>query len=59
MGARQHITATQLKTKWYSDDATGMTHDHQTGEVVVTMSDGSEWACTFAEHAAFIAGDDA
>jgi hypothetical protein len=29
-----------------------MIHDHQAGEVAVRMVDGTEYACTFEEHAA-------
>lgn len=54
--SRVRISASEVKAKWFSDDATGMIHDHSTGEVVVTMSDGSEFACTFEEHAALNGG---
>jgi hypothetical protein len=49
---RIRLTAAELKAKWFSPDASGMIHDHQTGEVVVQMQDGAEYACTFEEHAA-------
>lgn len=56
MGARIRISAAELKAKWFSDDAAGMTHDHQANEVVVRMVDGTEYACTFEEHAAELRG---
>lgn len=56
MSVRIRVSAVSLKAKWFSDDAIGMIHDHEFGEVVVRMSDGTEYACTFAEHAALAAG---
>lgn len=53
--SRVRVTAEELKAKWMSAESTGMIHDHQTGEVVVCMTDGTEFACTFAEHAAEVA----
>ena len=50
MSDRIHIDADALKVKWFSADSTGMIHDHSTSEVVVTMLDGSEYACSFDEH---------
>jgi hypothetical protein len=50
--SRQRVSAARVKELWFSDDATGMIHDHTTGEVVIQMEDGSEFACTFAEQAA-------
>jgi hypothetical protein len=52
MAERIHVTAAELKRHWFSDAAVAMIHDHQTGHVVARMSDGTEYACTFAEHAA-------
>ena len=52
---RIRVTAAELKTRWFNDDAAGMIHDHSTGEVVVRMADGTEYACTFEEHAAEVA----
>lgn len=49
---RIRVSAERLKELWFSDGAAGMIHDHQTEEVVVTMHDGTEFACTFAEKAA-------
>lgn len=49
---RVHVSAAELKERWFSDDAAGMSHDHRAGEVVVCMNDGTEYACTFAEKAA-------
>lgn len=43
------VTEAELKAKWFSDEAHGMIHDHQTGEKVVVMSDGTEYATPFAE----------
>jgi hypothetical protein len=57
MAERIHVTAAELKRLWFSDDATGMTHDHQTGHVVVQMRDGTEYACTFEEHSAQLRGE--
>jgi hypothetical protein len=51
---RIRLSAADLKAKWMGDDATGMIHDHQTREVVVVMLDGTEYACTFEEHAAAV-----
>lgn len=48
---RKRVPAAELKRLWFSDEATGMVHDHRTREVVVRMQDGTEYACTFAEHA--------
>lgn len=50
--SRIRVAAAVLKEHWFSDDATGMIHDQSTGEVVVQMADGSEYACSFEEHAA-------
>lgn len=55
---RTRIPAADLKAKWFSDDGFGMVHDYSTGEVVVVMADGTEYACTFAEHQALLAGED-
>lgn len=58
MSTRTRLTAAEVKAKWMSDDATGLIHDHRSDEVVVTMVDGSEFACSFAEHTALLAEDD-
>ncbi|HET7690012.1 MAG TPA: hypothetical protein VFK41_06525 [Nocardioidaceae bacterium] len=49
---RVRVSAARLRELWFSDGATGMIHDHSTQEVVVTMADGVEYACTFEEKAA-------
>jgi hypothetical protein len=57
MGERTHVTAAELKRHWFSDDAAGMTHDYQTGHIVVEMRDGTEYACTLEEHSAQLRGE--
>ena len=52
MTARIRVSASDLKAKLFSREGTGMIHDHATQEVVVRMSDGTEYACSFEEHAA-------
>jgi hypothetical protein len=49
---RKRVTEAELKRLWFSDQATGMIHDHQTGEKVVVMEDGTEYATPFADLAA-------
>jgi hypothetical protein len=49
---RKRVTEPELKRLWFSDQATGMIHDHQTGEKVVVMEDGTEYATPFADLAA-------
>jgi hypothetical protein len=56
MAERTHVTAAELKQLWFSDDATGMIDDYQTGHIVVQMRDGTEYACTFEEHSAQLRG---
>jgi hypothetical protein len=51
MTDRVRLTGAEVKAMWMSEDAIGLVHDHQTEEVVVRMVDGTEYACTFAEHA--------
>lgn len=46
---RIRVTETVLKEHWFSPEAEGMIHDHQTGEKVVRMVDGTEYATPFAE----------
>lgn len=60
MTTRIRVTAAELKAHWLSNEATGMIHDHSTNEVVVTMNDGTEYACSFCsfdEHHAAIRGE--
>lgn len=52
MSDRIRVTVDELRDKWFSPDARGMIHDHQTQEVVVEMLDGTAFACTFAEKVA-------
>lgn len=58
MGDRIKVSAEVVKEKWFSPESKGMTHDHQTKEVVVHMKDGSSYACTFAEHSALLKAED-
>jgi len=53
------VSAEVVKTKWFSPDGVGLTHDHETDRVIVRMRDGSEFWCTFAEHSALLASADA
>ena len=49
MSARITVTEAELKRLWFSDEATGIVHDHQTGEKVVVMADGTEYAAPFTD----------
>jgi hypothetical protein len=46
---RIRVTEAELKAHWFSPDATGMIHDHQTETKVVVMADGTEYETPFAE----------
>lgn len=49
MSARIRVSHAELKRLWFSDDARGMVHDHQTKTKVVVMADGTEYETPFAE----------
>ena len=49
MAERIMVTEAELKRRWFSDEATGMIHDHQTGHKVVRMADGTEYATAFVD----------
>jgi len=49
MSERVMVSEAELKRLWFSDDATGMIHDHQQGHKVVVMADGTEYATPFAD----------
>jgi hypothetical protein len=49
MAERVMVTEEELKRLWFSDESTGMIHDHQQGHKVVVMADGTEYATPFDE----------
>lgn len=49
MAERVMVTEAELKRHWFSDQATGMIHDHQQGHKVVVMADGTEYATPLAD----------
>lgn len=53
MGERVVVTPERLKELWFSDDADGMVHDHQTNQKVVRMKDGREFACALDDPEAY------
>ena len=46
---RIRVTEAELKRHWFSPNATGMIHDHQTATKVVVMADGTEYETPFSE----------
>lgn len=49
MAERIRVTEARLKELWFSDEASGLIHDHQTQTKVVRMQDGTEYETPFAE----------
>ena len=49
MGERIRVSEDELKRLWFSDESTGMIHDHSTQTKVVVMQDGTEYETPFAE----------
>jgi len=49
MSERIMVDEAELKRLWFSDQATGMIHDHQRGHKVVVMEGGQEYATPFAD----------
>ena len=46
---RIQVTEDELRDLWFSDDAEGLLHDHQTQTKVVRMKDGQEYETPFSE----------
>lgn len=57
MTTRHRVSADEVKRRFMSRAGTGLIHDHQTGEVVAVMDDGTEYACSFEEHSALLEAD--
>ena len=55
MTDRVMVTEEELRELWFSNESTGMIHDHQHGHKVVVMADGTEYATPFTE----LKGDEA
>lgn len=49
MSGRIRVSAAELKEAWFSEDASVLIHDHEAGEKVVQMRNGTEYATPFSE----------